>query len=248
MDVHGALGHVALVRVRAGTRRRRPAAAAGDRSAGPGLGRGGRLVHAELVLALAKRLGDQHVHGRRLEAEVGLERAPPGDRAAGAIRRAICSASRLGAASPRSSDCTSPSTRNSTGAARARRRHRARGRVGQLLAAAAWRPPARAPRLRIGSRNVRLRAIDGRRNDRDERLGRAPQRLVEAAEHLGLEAGGERRARLRRSISPMREAEPAHERRARLGDSRSAASGRSWSAAALPRPAARSAARRASRP
>ena len=40
---------------------------------GEAIGGGARLVHAEPLLPLGKRLGGKHVHGRGLEAEIRFE-------------------------------------------------------------------------------------------------------------------------------------------------------------------------------
>ena len=100
------------------------------------------------------------------------------------ISWAMCSASRLGAASPRSSDSTPPSTRNSS----SRRRRaptaaRARSSASVVEQAGGGLEHVLLAHDRLEERG--LRAIDGRRDDGHQRLGRMPQRLVEAVQQLG---------------------------------------------------------------
>ena len=156
-----------------------------------------------------KRLGDQHVHGRRLEAEVRLQRAPQ------AIEP---EADQLGDV------LRVPARRGEPDVQRLHlpvhlEQHEAQDACAHAIALEVLGQLPQQPRgglehVLLGEdrlEEVRAGVIGGRRHDRDERLGLAPQRLVEAAEHLGLEAGRERRARLRHDLADALEAEPAHE-------------------------------------
>ena len=173
---------------------------------GQRLRRGARLVDAEPALALGQGLGDEHMHGRRLEAESASSSSPRRSR-----RRRDQLGDVLGVPARRGEpeiqrqhlpvrlwNSSSRRTRAPT-ASRARSSASCRSRRVAASSTCSW--------LRIGSTNMRLRAVDGRRDDRDERLGRAPQRLVEAEQELGLEACGKRRARL--VASPRRCAKPS---------------------------------------
>ena len=127
------------------------------------------------------------------------------------MRRAMCSGSRLGAASPRSNDWTPPSNSEQQQPQDACADPVARQGIAQLL-----------QQTRCGLQHVLLAqdrleeggagVIGGRRQDGDQRLGRAPQGLIEAAQELGLEARGKWGARLVDELADALEAEPAHER------------------------------------
>src|SRR5262245_52082409 len=62
-----------------------------------------------------------------------------------------------------------------------------------------------------GLGETRLRAIDGRLDDEHQWFGRMPQCLVKPAQELGLEAGGERRARLVLYFANAAQAQSTHE-------------------------------------
>jgi len=62
-----------------------------------------------------------------------------------------------------------------------------------------------------GLGETRLRAIDGRFDDGHQRFGRMPQGLVKSAQELGLEAGGEGRARLVQYLANAAQAQSMHE-------------------------------------
>ena len=190
---------------------------------GERLGRGAASSRPSRVLALGQRLGDQHVHGRRLEAEVRLQASPQAIEAqADQLGDVLRVPARRG--EPDVQRLHLPVHLEQQEAQDARADGIAREVLGQLP----QQPRCRLQHVLLAQdrlEELRLRAIGGRRNDGDERLGLAPQRLVEAAQHLGLEAGGERRARLS-MISPMR-LKPSRRMSASVAaDSLSAASGR----------------------
>src|SRR5215467_4822440 len=62
-----------------------------------------------------------------------------------------------------------------------------------------------------GLDETRLRAIDGRLDDGHQRFGRMPQCLVKSAQELGLEAGGEGRARLVQYLANAAQAQSLQE-------------------------------------
>ena len=184
---------------------------------GEAIGRGARLVHAEPLLPLGQGLGGKHVHGRSLEAEIGIEalaeaveaqRDQAGDMLGVPARRGEPEVERLHLAIMLEACLRHDSEQQQPQDARAD--GIARKSIGQLPQQAR----RRLQHVLLAQDRLEehgLRAIDGRRNDGDERLGRAPQRLVEAAQEFRLEARGKRRARLIDELADALEAEPAHE-------------------------------------
>ena len=167
-------------------------------------------------LAFRQGLGDQHVDGRGLEAEVGIEVVGEAIEAqrdqAGDMRRI---AARRGEAEVERSCDLSVHPEQQQPQARARRPHRARAR-GRAHRAAASPPPARAPR-RDRLEKGRLRAIDGRRDDqassgsgarpsawssRSRNSARSGRRRARAAGPSPGRCGGSRAGAAARASSP----------------------------------------------
>ena len=198
----GALGNMALVRMQ-------PANGAGAQpllqavdELGEAFRRGPLLVRAEPLLPFGKRLGGKHVHSRGLETEIRFEVIAEtveaqGDEAGDMLgvpaRRGEPEVERLHAAIMLEACLRhDPEQQQAQNA-------RTDGVARQLIGQLPQQTRCRLQHVLLAQDRLEehgLGAIDGRRDDGDERLGCAPQRLIEAAQELGLEARGKRRARL----------------------------------------------------
>jgi hypothetical protein len=159
---------------------------------GQGLGGGCGLVQGQANLPVRQRLGHEHVEGRGLEAEVGIEAIGCTIEAQGDETRDVpgIAAGRGQADLHRLNPAVHSEQQETQGT-------RAHGIPRKVGGEAVEEPRGRLKHMlaaddRLGERG--LRPIDRRRNGGCERLEDAPQRLVEA-EQESLETGGQRRAR-----------------------------------------------------
>jgi hypothetical protein len=185
---------------------------------GQGLGRRRRLVHGETGLAICKRLGNKHVEGCSLIAEVAIESVGralemQGDQAGDvqgiAAGRGKSDLHRLHPAVQ--SEQHEAQGARADGIARKvvnERPQETRGGFQHVLVA--------DDRLHEAG----LRQVDWRGQGGDKRLRRASERLVETQEQ-GLEAGGQRRARLIHHLADAAQAEAAQQRQRCVGQAQS---------------------------
>ena len=189
---------------------------------GQGFWMGCGLVHGQAGLQVRQRLGHEHVEGRGLEPEVGIETVghaieTQGDQAGDvpgiAAGRGKANLNRLHLAVMLEACLRHDPEQQEAQHARAH------AIVCEVGSEAVEEPRGGLPHVlvaddRLGERG--LCPIDGRGNGGDERLGHAPQRLVEA-EQEGLEAGCKRCTRLVDHVADAAQPQAPQERQGGLG-------------------------------